>query len=567
MTMTTGETLWGAAASVGDASMSMANHVIRVQADLQEMDAFFHIDISPRRHSVLEAYHNDELALLGELDFEALDQEGRVDYILLRTFHTRRLSNLELKQAAQDEFRPLLPFADDLVGLLEARQAAEPLVAKEAAGTLNEISASIAQVQGEVLDGGFNVTETTGYLASKALEELVGLLGEWYGFYATYDPSFDFWVPTPWEAASGALSEYLTVVQTALAGMKQGDGEDDAIVGEPIGRAGLEVELAAEMIPYTPEELIAVGNQEFAWCESEMVAQAQALGFGDDWKAALEHVKNDYVEPGRQTEFVRELVVEGANFVAERDLVTVPALANATWRMTVIGAEQQKVSPFFLGGPTLHVSYPVVDMDHGLKLMVMRGNNRHFARATAFHEMFPGHRLQLYMADRFQPHRRRLFDTPFFVEGWALYWEMVLYDRDDFHDSPQGRIGALWWRMHRCLRILFSLQFHLGQMTAQEAVDLLVDRIAHERSTAQGEVRRSLEGTYSPLYQAGYMLGALQMRKLRELVVDPGLLSEKAYHDAILRMGMVPVEMAKALLLGDELTPDYTAKWKFYDFE
>jgi uncharacterized protein (DUF885 family) len=567
MSMTTGETLWGAAASVGDTSMSMSNHVIRVQADLQEMDAFFNIDISRRRHSVLEAYHNDELALLGELDFEALDQEGRVDYILLRTFHRRRLSNLELKQAAQEEFRPLLPFADDLVGLLEARQAAEPLVAKEAAGTLDDISASIAQVQHEVLNGGFNVTETTGYLASKALEELVGLLGEWYGFYATYDPSFDFWVPTPWETASGALSEYLAVVQTELAGMNQGDGEDDTIVGEPIGRAGLEVELAAEMVPYTPEELIAIGNQEFAWCEREMVAQAQALGFGDDWKAALEHVKNDYVEPGRQTEFVRRLVVEGANFVAERDLVTVPALANATWRMTVIGAEQQKVSPFFLGGPTLHVSYPVTGMDHALKLMVMRGNNRHFARATAFHEMFPGHRLQLYMADRFNPHRRRLFDTPFFVEGWALYWEMVLYDRDDFHDSPQGRIGALWWRMHRCLRILFSLQFHLGQMTARQAVDLLVDRIAHERSTAEGEVRRSLEGSYSPLYQAGYMLGALQMRKLRELVVDAGLKSEKAYHDAILRMGMVPVEMAKALLLGDELTPDYTAQWKFYDFE
>ena len=112
-----------------------------------------------------------------------------------------------------------------------------------------------------------------------------------------------------------------------------------------------------------------------------------------------------------------------------------------------------------------------------MKRMVMRGNNRHFARATAFHEMFPGHRLQLFMADRHASHRKALFETPFFVEGWALYWEMLLYDRGDFHTTPEGRVGALWWRMHRCMRILFSLKFHLGEMTAHEAVDMLVGDI------------------------------------------------------------------------------------------
>jgi uncharacterized protein (DUF885 family) len=121
--------------------------------------------------------------------------------------------------------------------------------------------------------------------------------------------------------------------------------------------------------------------------------------------------------------------------------------------------------------------------------------------------------------------------------------------------------------MHRCLRIIFSLKFHMGQMTAQEAVDLLVDRINHERSNAEGEVRRSVEGSYPPLYQAGYMLGALQLWKLRELVVDTGDLTQKEYHDAILKMAMLPVEMVKALIMGDELKPDFKTKWKFYDFK
>lgn len=460
----------------------------------------------------------------------------------------------------------LLPFAEDLIQVLEDRQDVKPMIAKDSAKALDGIQKSVVEVQTEVENGVFNVSETAGYLTSTAIESLLEHIGEWFTFYSTYDPLFDFWVTTPWQALNTTLTDYLTVVQTQVAGMNREDGQD-VIVGEPIGRAGLEVELQAEMIPYGPEELIEIGNQEFDWCEREMIKQSQALGYGDDWKAALEHVKNDYVDPGQQTAFVRDLIVEGSNFVTERDLVTVPTLANSTWRMIMIDAEQQKVSPFFLGGPTIWVSYPVVSMEHDLKLMVMRGNNKHFARATAFHEMFPGHRLQLYMADRYNWHRRDMFDTPFFVEGWALYWEMVFYERDDFHTSPEGRIGALWWRMHRCLRIIFSLKFHLGEMTAQEAVDLLVDRISHERSNAEGEVRRSVEGTYSPLYQCGYMLGALQLWKLRELVVDSGDMSEKEYHDAVLQTGMLPIEMVKALIMGDELTRDFETSWKFYDFE
>lgn len=564
---TPGGNSWGTMSLVSDSfNLSMAEHILRVQADLGELDAFYNIGIAPRRFEAFEAFYNDELDLLNTIDFDGLDQDGKVDYILLRTFHTRRLNNLDLQKASQEQFISLLPFADDLVGVLEDRQDVKPMVAKDAAEMLNDINKSIVEVQGKVTSGGFNVTETTGYLASKAIEDLLDHVVEWFTFYSTYDPLFDFWVTTPWQSLNATLSEYLVVVQTELAGMNQDNGQD-VIVGEPIGRAGLEVELEAEMIPYTPEELIDIGNQEFEWCEREMIKQSQALGYGDDWKKALEHVKNDYMDPGKQTQMVRELVVEGSNFIQERDMVTVPPLANSTWRMSMIEAERQRVSPFFLGGPVIQVSYPVVEMEHDLKLMVMRGNNRHFARATAFHEMFPGHRLQLYMAERYNSHRRYIFDTPFFVEGWSLYWEMLFYDRDDFHTSPEGRIGALWWRMHRCLRILFSIKFHLGEMTAQEAVDLLVNRIYHERSNAEGEVRRSVEGSYSPLYQAGYMLGALQLWKLREMTVDSGEWSEKEFHDAVLKTSMMPIELVKALLMGDDLSRDFETSWKFYDFE
>jgi uncharacterized protein (DUF885 family) len=193
----------------------------------------------------------------------------------------------------------------------------------------------------------------------------------------------------------------------------------------------------------------------------------------------------------------------------------------------------------------------------------MRGNNRHFSKATAFHEMIPGHHLQLFLADRLMPHRQ-LFETPFYIEGWALYWEMVFWTRGDFFTSPEDRVGSLFWRMHRCARIIFSLKFHLSQMTPRECVGLLVNWVGHEQATAEGEVRRSLNGDYSPLYQASYLLGALQFWKLRGEIVEKGFMEEKEFHDAILGANMMPIEMLRALLTEQKLESNFKSKWKFY---
>src|SRR5204863_4342722 len=89
---------------------------------------------------------------------------------------------------------------------------------------------------------------------------------------------------------------------------RPGDASD--IIGDPIGREALLVELRSEMIPYTPEELIAIAEKEMAWCENEMKKASRDLGYGDDWHKALEHVKNLYVDPGKQPEMIRDLALE-----------------------------------------------------------------------------------------------------------------------------------------------------------------------------------------------------------------------------------------------------------------
>lgn len=63
--------------------------------------------------------------------------------------------------------------------------------------------------------------------------------------------------------------------------------------------------------------------------------------------------------------------------------------------------------------------------------------------------------------------------------------------------------------MHRCARIIVTLKFNLGQMKPDEMVKFLVERVGHEKFGATSEVRRFINGNYSPLYQCGYMLGGL----------------------------------------------------------
>src|SRR5690606_17448074 len=134
---------------------------------------------------------------------------------------------------------------------------------------------------------------------------------------------------------------------------------------------------------------------------------------------------------------------------------------------------------------------------------------------------------------------------------------------EGFATTPEDRMGMLFWRSHRLARIIFSLKFHLGDMTPDEAIDLLVNRVGHERANAEAEVRRSFNGSYPPLYQAAYMLGGLQFRALHEELVGGGKMTNRDFHDAILQSGRMPIEMIRARLAGTPLTADYRAQWKF----
>jgi uncharacterized protein (DUF885 family) len=226
--------------------------------------------------------------------------------------------------------------------------------------------------------------------------------------------------------------------------------------------------------------------------------------------------------------------------------------------MEMMSPERQLVSPFFLGGEQILVSYPTNTMTQEQKLMSMRANNTHFSRATVQHELIPGHHLHGFMEERYKPYRS-LFWTPFWTEGWALYWEMLLWDIG-FPRGPEDKIGMLFWRMHRCARILFSLNFHLGNWTPEQCIDFLVEKVGHERASAEGEVRRSFAGDYEPLYQIAYMIGGLQIRALHRELVETKKMTDKQFHDAILHENNIPIEVLRLILTKAPFTKDFSPR-------
>jgi uncharacterized protein (DUF885 family) len=166
------------------------------------------------------------------------------------------------------------------------------------------------------------------------------------------------------------------------------------------------------------------------------------------------------------------------------------------------------------------------------------------------------------MGDRFNAHRMQMGWNPFWGEGWALYWELRLWEHDFPRNDPD-KMGMLFWRLHRAARIVFSLNFQLGNWSPDEAIEFLIERVGHEPANAEAEVRRTARA--HPLYQIAYMIGGLQFRALQRELVESGQMTEREFHDAVLLGGSMPVELVRARITGQPLSRDFASEWRFYD--
>ena len=545
---------------------------MRVAGQNGRRDDLAHIEVVQLSQPLLTRLLHGTADLIQVSEFMEPEYESRLSVLLRKTGptkqHRQHRQTYIVRRATRQRAGGRQQTARSLAKCVQLAQSGADVVRKrwhETASRRAELLQKPAKVaekkEAASVAASAPIPPTTAIHAASLLDQFSRQLHDTHRYHEGYDPKYTWWAAKPFESAKQAIADHRKAIREKLAGLN--DNDVDKIVGLPIGNEALTNELRHAWIPYTAQELIDIGERELKWCDDRFTEAANDLKLDGNASKAIESVKSLHVEPGDQPRLIRELAWEAIRFVEGNDLITIPEMAKHGWRMEMMTPEAQRMNPYFLGGNNIIVSFPTNTMTHSEKLMSLKSNNIHFCRATVHHELIPGHHLQYYSLARFRPYRE-LFSSPFWMEGWALYWEMQLWDMG-FAQSPEDRVGMLFWRRHRAARILFSLNYQLGKWSAEECVKYLIDRVGHEPSAAAAEVRRSIMGAYGPLYQAGYMLGGLQLRSLHKEMVQSGKMTNRDFHDAILRENYIPFELLRAKLLMMPLLQDQTPSWKFYE--
>lgn len=279
-------------------------------------------------------------------------------------------------------------------------------------------------------------------------------------------------------------------------------------------------------------------------------AAARELDPGADLPTVLDRLKSDHPATfGQALDGYRDAMRRARAFVIEHDLATVPDGE----RIDVLPTPEylRRLLPFaayypparFDADPSgLYLVTPAVDGDPG----AMREHYHASISNTSIHEAYPGHHLQLAAASAHPSLTRMLTDAPEFVEGWGMYSEQMMREHG-FDAGPAFQVSLYTDAIWRACRIILDVRMHRGELDIDEGTEFLVEHTGFERPNARAEVRRY---TSTPGYQLSYLLGKVLILGLREEERRRRgtEFSLKAFHDALLRNGSLPISFHRRLL-------------------
>jgi hypothetical protein len=155
---------------------------------------------------------------------------------------------------------------------------------------------------------------------------------------------------------------------------------------------------------------------------------------------------------------------------------------------------------------------------------------------TCAHEAYPGHHVQFVIQNRHPSPLRRLFAHAIFYEGWTLWCERMCVDHGIYR-QPEARLQQLHDALWRACRIVIDCGLHSGSLTYNAAVRLLIDRVGFTRARAQGDVNWY---TSAPTVPMSYLLGRLELERLRARLIARDGWTDRRFNDYILSFGAIP---------------------------
>jgi uncharacterized protein (DUF885 family) len=307
--------------------------------------------------------------------------------------------------------------------------------------------------------------------------------------------------------------------------------------------------------------LRARGQAELDRLDGEMSALAREAAGDPDYVEVLR--RDDERHPPTEQAMLdtyAEWTARARAFLAETGLVTLPpgetcvVVPSPVFQRPILGVASYVAPPAFSDRWKGHFFVPFAPDGASDEEIQSRLSNNSYGSipTTAVHETYPGHHWHLVMRKANASDIRRVYSTPYFSEGWALYAERVMRERGFFED-PIQELHHLNATLFRAARIVVDTSLHLGEMSFDEAVQFMMDRAAMPEPVAKAEVGRYCSW---PTQASSYLTGCLEILAIRERYlaargfakvaprdVPIGVLRE--FHDAITSSGALPLGLAE----------------------
>jgi len=317
-----------------------------------------------------------------------------------------------------------------------------------------------------------------------------------------------------------------------------------------VGRDFFDYKLKHEhFLPYTTQSLLEFGEEAVRLTEIRLGEVATIIDPDTTWSELVERLRTDHPGAGELLDEYRRGLGEARRFVVERGLVSVPD--GESLEIVETPLFLRPTLPYAAYGapgifePAQQGLYYVTPIDAHASEQERReqllGHNRYGMLLTNVHEGYPGHHLQLVIANHAPSLVRRFFDSTVFCEGWALYCEQLVLD-EGMTDDPRARLFQLKDQLWRACRVVIDVKLQTCEMTFDDAVDMLVDVAKLERVNAISEVRRYTQSATQPM---SYLVGKQQIMDFRErekLRLGPAF-DLRGFHDRLLSQGSIPVAL------------------------
>ena len=302
----------------------------------------------------------------------------------------------------------------------------------------------------------------------------------------------------------------------------------------------------------TAPELWRYGMHLKEELEADLARRAARLngGRGKAWQDVADRLRTDHPPAAALVASYAEEMRRARDFVATRGLAAIP---EAPLDVVPTPAFMRPIIPFAAydsPGPYssdrtgwFYVTIPDPRLPAAAQERILRDHCRHELAATALHEGYPGHHLQLVHAQAQGSDTRKNVWTPLTVEGWALYCEDMMGEEGFYRSEEEAffqRIHLLW----RATRVLLDVGLHTRGMTFEQAVNQFVTELHVDRANAEAEVRRYCAEPAQPLCYAVGRREILDLRKDFQAARGTKF-TLRAFHDALLRYGGLPVTLIR----------------------